>query len=137
MASDAARLARFHMEAGVQFYRDGNYSQAAEAFERATEAEPRNHQAWHHLAQALSHQKRHLLRAVEAIARACELQAINPSYLKLAGRLHAEAGLVEKAEHYYNEALTWGGEDAVVSQALETLRKGGKKGRGGFFGKGG
>lgn len=137
LANDATRLARFHMEAGVQFYRDGNYSQAAEAFERATEVEPRNHQAWHHLAQALSHQKRLVLRSVEAIARACELQAINPSYLKLAGRLHAEAGLVEKAEHYYNEALTWGGEDAVVSQALENLRKGGKKGRGGFFGKGG
>lgn len=137
LASDVARLARFHMEAGVQFYRDGNYVQAADAFERATQVDPKNHQAWHHLAQSLSHQKRHLMRAVEAIAHACEQQAINPSYLKLAGRLHAEAGLVDKAEHYYNEALTWGGEDAVVSQALEALRKSGKKGRGGFFGKGG
>src|SRR6187399_661248 len=35
MGSDAARLARFHIEAGVQFYRDGNLTQAAEAFERS------------------------------------------------------------------------------------------------------
>jgi len=135
-ASDASRLGRFHMEAGVQFYRDGNYVQAAEAFERAIQAESKNHQAWHHLAQALSHQRRHLARAVEAIARACELQAINPSYLKLSGRLHAEAGLVDRAEHYYNEAWTWGGEDPVVSKALAELRKGERKNRGGLFGKG-
>ena len=134
--SDSARLLRFHMEAGVQFYRDGNFAQAAEAFERALQAEPKNHQAWHHLAQSLSHQRRHLARAVEAIARACDLQAINPSYLKLAGRLHAEAGLVDRAEHYYNEAQTWGGEDPVVAKALDELRKGEKKGWGGLFGKG-
>lgn len=135
-ASDASRLGRFHMEAGVQFYRDGNFAQAADAFERAIQAEPKNHQAWHHLAQALSHQRRHLARAVEAIARACELQAINPTYLKLSGRLHAEAGLVERAEHYYNEAQIWGGEDPVVSKALEALRKDARKGRSGLFGKG-
>lgn len=134
--SDAARLGRFHMEAGVQFYRDGNLSQAAEAFERATEAEPKNAQAWHHLAQSLAAQRRHLGRAVEAIARACELQAMNPAYLKLSGRLHAEVGLVEKAEHYYNEAIVWGGEDPVIAKALEELRKSGKKGWSGLFGKG-
>ena len=116
--------------------RTKNAIQAAEAFERAIQAEPKNHQAWHHLAQALSQQRRHLARAVEAIARACELQAINPSYLKLAGRLHAEAGLLDRAEHYYNEARTWGGEDPAVAKALDDLRKGEKKGWGGLFGKG-
>ena len=135
-ANDASRLGRFHMEAGVQFYRDGNFVQAAEAFERAIQAEPKNHQAWHHLAQSLAHQRRHLMRAVEAIARACELQAINPSYLKLAGKLHAEAGLVDRAEHYYNEAIVWGGEDPVVVKALEQMRGGGKKGWSGLFGRG-
>lgn len=134
--SDAARLLRFHLEAGVQFYRDGNFGQAADAFERAIEADPKNAQAWHHLAQSLAAQRRGAGRAVEAIARACELQAMNPSYLKLAGRLHAEVGLLDKAEHYYNEAIVWGGEDAVVTKALEELRKTGKKGWSGLFGKG-
>jgi curved DNA-binding protein CbpA len=127
--TDASRLARFHLEAGVQFYRDGNLSQAAEAFERAIEAEPKNGQAWHHLAQTLAALRRSPTRAAEAIARACELTQMNPSYLKLAGKLHAEAGLLEKAEHYYNEAIVWGGEDPVVARALDDLRKLGRKGR--------
>ncbi|MBZ0090036.1 MAG: DnaJ domain-containing protein [Thermoanaerobaculia bacterium] len=134
---DAARLFRFHMEAGVQYYRDGNYFQASESFERATQADPRGHQAWHHLAQSLAQHRRYLAKAVAAIVRACELAPMNPAYLKLAGRLHAEAGQFEKAEQYYNEAVTWGGEDPVVAKALEELRKGSKKGWGGLFGRGG
>jgi len=134
--SDVARLLRFHMEAGVQFYRDGNLGQAADAFERAISADPKSAQAWHHLAQSLAAQRRSPGRAVEAIARACELQAMNPAYLKLAGKLHAEVGLLDKAEHYYNEALIWGGEDPVLTKALEELRKSGKKGWSGLFGKG-
>jgi curved DNA-binding protein CbpA len=134
--SDASRLLRFHMEAGVQFYRDGNLAQAADAFERAIEADPKNAQAWHHLAQALTANRRSPDRALEAIARACELKAMNPAYLKLAGRLHADAGLVDKAEHYYNEAIVWGGEDPAVSKALDEVRKSGKKGWSGLFGRG-
>ena len=135
--SDSARLLRFHMEAGVQFYRDGNLAQAGEAFERAIEADPKSAPAWHHLAQTLTAQRRNLPRAVEAVARACEIQGMNANYLKLAGRLHAEAGLLDKAEHYYNEAIVWGGEDPVVTKALDELRKSGKKGWSGLFGKGG
>lgn len=134
---DHQRLARFHMEAGIQFYRDGNYFQAAESFERATQAEPRNAQAWHHLAQAYAQHNRYLARSLPAIERACELAPMNPAYLKLAGRLHALAGQLEKAERYYNEAVAWGGEDPVVAKALEELRKGSRKGWGGLFGKGG
>jgi len=135
--SDSARLLRFHMEAGVRYYREGNLAQAAEAFERAIEADPKSAPAWHHLAQTLTAQHRNPSRAVEAVARACELQGMNPSYLRLAGRLHAEAGLLDKAEHYYNEAIVWGGEDPAVSKALEDLRKSGRKGWSGLFGKGG
>lgn len=134
---DAQRLGRFHMEAGVQYYKDGNYFQAAESFERATQAEPKNAQAWHHLAQSLGQQSRHLSRAVAAIERACELAPMNVAYLKLAGRLFAQAGKPDRAEQYYNEAVAWGGEDPVVTKALEELRKGSRKGWGGLFGKGG
>lgn len=134
--SDTARLARFHLEAGVAFYREGNYAQAAENFERVTQLEPANHQAWHHVAQALAAQRRFLPRAAAAIARACELNPVSPPYLKLAGRLHAEIGMGEKAERYYNEALALGGEDAAVTKALEDLRSRGKKGKSGLFGRG-
>lgn len=134
---DAQRLGRFHMEAGVQYYKDGNYFQAAESFERATQADPKNAQAWHHLAQSLGQQSRYLSRAVAAVERACELAPMNVAYLKLAGRLFAQAGKPDRAEQYYNEAVAWGGEDPVVTKALEELRKGSRKGWGGLFGKGG
>ncbi|MCM2269534.1 MAG: DnaJ domain-containing protein [Thermoanaerobaculia bacterium] len=133
--SDKTRLMRFHLEAGVGFYRDGNYFAAAESFDRALHLDPRNHQALHHLAQSLAHQRKFLPRAVEAIVRACELQPMNVGYLKLAGRLHVEAGLPEKAERYYNQALTWGGEDPAVTMALEELQKGTKKARGSAVGR--
>lgn len=137
-AGDAVRLSRFHLEAGVQFYRDRNYVQAADCFDRATKADPKSHQAWHHLAQALAMQRRQVGLALTAISRACELAPMNLQYLKLAGRLHAEAGLVERAEQYYNEALTWGGDDPAVRTALDELKSGGvKRGWGGLFGKGG
>jgi curved DNA-binding protein CbpA len=133
---DTPRLSRFHLEAGVAFYRDGNYAQAAESFQKVTELDPGNHQAWHHLAQALAHQRRNLQRAVQAIAKACELNPVSVQYLKLAGRLHGEAGIVDKAERYYNEALALGGEDPAVTKALEGLRARSKKGWSGLFGRG-
>lgn len=133
--SDKARMVRFHLEAGVGFYRDGNYFAAAESFERALHLDPRNHQAWHHLAQSLGHQKKFLQRAIDAIGRACELQPMNLGYLKLAARLNAQAGFLDKAEQYYNQALTWGGEDPDVMKALDELRSSAKKGKGSLFGR--
>lgn len=133
--SDKSRMVRFHLEAGVGFYRGGNYFAAAESFDRAIGLDPKNHQAWHHLAQSLAHQRKFLPRALEAIGRACELQPMNVGYLKLAGRLSAEAGLLDKAEQYYNQALTWGEEDADVTKALDELRSSGKKGKSTLFGR--
>ena len=134
--SDNARMARFHVEAGTAFYREGNYPAAAEAFERVTQLAPENHQAWHHLAQSLVLQRRALPKAGQAIARACELNPVSPQYLKLAGRIHAELGIADKAERYYNEAIALGGEDPTVSKALEELKARSKKGRSGLFGRG-
>jgi tetratricopeptide (TPR) repeat protein len=134
--TDQSRLLRFHLEAGSGFYRDGNFFSAAESFERAVRIDPRNHQGWQGLAQSLSRQRKFLQRALEASERACALEPMNATYLKLAGRLHAEAGLLDKAERYYNEANTWGGEDPVVLKALEELRSRSRKGRGPLFGRG-
>jgi len=134
--SDSARLARFHLEAGVAFLRGGNAMKAVESFEKAAEIEPRNHQAWHHLASTLLQQKRQLQRAATAIEKACELNPVSAPYLKLAGRIHAEAGVVDKAERYYNEAIALGGEDPAVTKALEELRARSRKGWSGLFGRG-
>jgi curved DNA-binding protein CbpA len=130
------RLVRFYLESGVRYYRERNYAQAAEAFDRAVGVEPNNAQAWHHFAQAAAMVPRYRGRALEAIVRACELNPMNPSYLKLAGKLHFEAGKYQEAERYYNEALTWGGEDSNVAAALEEIRKMTRRSRGSLFWKG-
>ena len=134
--SDAARLVRFHVEAGSGFLRDGNYYGAIESFEQVIRVEPKNHLAWFQMAQALSHQKAYRERAMEAAVRAAELSPMNVEYLKLAGRLHLEAGFLDKAERYYNGARTWGGDDPVVEKALEELQGRVKKAKPGLFGKG-
>jgi tetratricopeptide (TPR) repeat protein len=108
--------------------------EAAENFDRATKADPKNAQAWHHLALACSHQQRWQSQGIEAIQQAVGLEKMNVSYLKMAGKLHAAAGMTAEAERYYNEALTWGGEDPAIRQALEDLSKG-KKPRPGIFGR--
>lgn len=132
-AADPAQLARVYMQRGVKAYKEGNYLQAAESFDRATQARPDNAKAWHHLALACSHQRRWLSRATTAVAQACELEPMNANYLKLAGRIFESAGMTLRAEQYYNQSLKWGGDDPEVERRLAELRKGGKKGKTGFF----
>lgn len=133
-AADRSETSRAYLARGVRAYKEGNYAAAAESFEQATRVEPENPQGWYNLALTCSRQERLLSRAVDAVEHACELEPMKPSYLKLAGRLFARAGKADRAERYFEEALTWGGEDAEVTEALEELR-GGRKGRRGFFGK--
>lgn len=132
--SDKASRVRAYVARGVKAYKERNFMAAAESFDQATRTDPENAQAWHHLALACSHDKRFEARAMAAIVKACDLEPMKPSYLKLAGRLFAQVGQAERAEHYYQQALTWGGDDAEIQQALESLR-GDRRSRFGFFGK--
>ncbi len=132
--ADRGQLVKTYLARGVQAYKAGNFSAAADSFDRATQVEPKNPQAWFNLALTCSREARWLSRAVDAVERACELKPMKPSYLKLAGRLFVRAGKADRAEQFFQEALTWGGSDAEVESALEELRKG-RKGRRGFFGK--
>lgn len=132
---DKAEIVRAYLARGVQSYKEGNYRAAAESFDRATQADPANPRAWYNLALTCSREGRWLSRAVSAIERACELEPMKVSYRKLAGRLNARAGRAEKAEKHFRQALTWGGEDPEIEEALAELRSGGKR-RGLFGGKG-
>jgi hypothetical protein len=58
---------------------------------------------------------------------------MNADYLKLAGRIMESAGKLERAEHYYEETLKWGGDDADTEQRLRELRKGSRSGLSGLF----
>lgn len=134
-SADPTQLARVYMQRGIKAYKEGNYLEAADNFDRATKAQNDNAKAWHHLALACSHQRRWLSRATAAVTRACELEPMNAGYLKLAGRLFESAVMPLKAEQFYSESLKWGGSDPAVEERLEELRKQVRKGKSGLFGK--
>ena len=131
--TDSRQLFRVYLQRGVKAYKEKSYLEAASNFDLATQADPKNGQAWHHLAQACSQQRNFLPRAVDAIERACQLEPMNPAYLKQAGRICALANQTEKAVQYYRKALQWGGDDEDVRQALESLS--GSVSRRGLFGR--
>lgn len=133
--SEQQRLARFHVEAANAFLRGGNFYGAIESYEQVVRLDPKNHQAWYQLARALSQQRSYRDRAIAAAAKAADLNPMNADYLKLAGRLHAEAGLLDRAERYYNGARTWGGDDPVVEKALEELQGRMRRTKPGLFGR--
>lgn len=133
-SADPGQLAKVFLQRGIKAYKEKNYLEAADNFDRATKAQRDNAKTWHHLALACSHQRRWLSRATGAIAKACELEPMNAGYLKLAGRLFEEAGVLARAEQYYAESLTWGGADPAVEERLEEIRRQ-KKGKTGIFGK--
>jgi curved DNA-binding protein CbpA len=134
-AGEPRQLSRVYLQRGVKAYKEKNYLEAASNFDQATQYDPRNAQAWHHLAQACSQQKNWLSRAVAAIERACNLEPMNPSYLKQAGRILALAGESERAVLFYRKSLQWGDDDPDVRQAMEELNRAAAPPRRGLFGK--
>lgn len=135
-AQDPRQLARAWLQRGIKAYKEKNFFEAADAFDKAARTDPGNAQAWHHLALACTQQQAWRDRAIEAIGKACELEPMNPSYHKLAGRIAALAGHTAEAEQHYRAALQWGDDDdPAVRQALEELAR--PSPRRGFFGKAG
>ena len=132
--SDPRQLARTYLQRGVKAYKEKSYLEAADNFDRATKADPASSQPWHHLALACAQRTEWLSRAVAAIERACELEPMNPSYRKQAGRICALAGQAERAALHYRKAIQWGDDDPAVRRALEELEKPSRRG---LFGKAG
>ena len=135
-APDPRQLARVYLQRGVKAYKEKNWAEAASNFDLAVKSDPQNAQAWHHLAQTCSQQRNWLAQGVAAIEQACQLEPMNASYLKQAGRICALAGQTEKAVQYYRKALQWGDDDPVVRQAIDELtRSSPSSSRWGLFGK--
>jgi len=130
---DKEQLARVYLQRGVRAYKAKSYRDAADNFDRATRATADNPRAWYLLALACSREPRFQTKAREAIARACELASMNETYLRAAGRIYANAGDMERAERYYNEALKWSANDPAIQRELEEL-KSSRKGRFNLFG---
>lgn len=131
---DRQQLARVHLQRGVKAYREGNYLEAADNFDRASKAEPENALAWYNLALACEQQTRWRSRAMSAIEEACRLEPMKSQYLRAAGRIFAAGGVTVKAIGYYEQALNWGGDDPEITAEIKRLQEG-RRSRAGLFGK--
>lgn len=122
-AASPKQTLRGFMQRGSRAFREGRYSDAAMEFERATSVEDGNATAWYNLALAASRDPKLRSKALSAVAKACELDRMNVTYQKLAGKLFVEAGMPLRAERYYRQALQWAGQDKEIHAALERLRR--------------
>lgn len=134
---DFTQIARAYVAKGVKAFKDGDIAVAYENFDLATKHNPQDAKAFHHLAVTAARIKGYTRQAVQAIESAVQREPMNPQYLKDAGMLCKEAGLLAKAERYLEEALKWDASNVEVQNALMQLRQTKEAGKGGFsiFGK--
>lgn len=134
---DFVQVARAYLNKGAKAYKEGDMPAAYENFDMAAKHNPQDAKAFHYLALAAARIPGYTRQAVHAIETAIQREPMNPLYLKDAGMLCRNAGLVAKAERYLEEALKWDAENVEVQTALAQLREHKETNKGGFsiFGK--
>ena len=125
LKQDSSDAARVYLQRGIKAFREKQYSQAAENFDRATRENPSHAQSWHYLAMACRGKRQWLPRAREAILKACDIDPMNAVYLRLAGEIFADSGMSRRARIFFQKALAWGGDDPEVRAALDRLQDSG------------
>ena len=116
------QAARVYLKRGVEAFRKKRYQEAATNLEQATQEDGKDPQSWYYLSEVYAQRTSLLSKALAAAVKACELDPVNPDYLKQAGKLAALGGMTTRAAKYYRDALSFGGEDAEVRAALKALK---------------
>ena len=119
---DFAQIAKAYLSKGVKAYKEGDVKTAYENFDMAVKHNPQDAKAYHNLALAAARIPGMNKQAVQAIETAVQREPVNFVYLKDAGMLCRRAGLVAKAERYFEEALKWDPQNLEVQGALSELR---------------
>lgn len=135
--ADFAQVAKAYLGKGVKAYKEGDWRGAYENFDMAVKHNPQDAKGFHYLALAAARIPTYTRQAVQAIESAIQREPMNPLYLKDAGLLCKRAGLVAKAERYFEETLKWDATNVEAQTALAELRESKEAGKGGFsiFGK--
>lgn len=121
-AVDFAAIAKAYVAKGVKAYKDGDMLSAYENFDMAVKHNAQDAKAFHYLALAASRIPAYARQAVQAIESAIRLEPMNPLYLKDGGMISRRAGLVAKAERYYDEILKWDATNIEAQTALAEIR---------------
>lgn len=128
---DFAQIAKAYMAKGVKAYKENDFRGAYENFDLAVKHNEKDAKAWYHVALAASRIPAMMRQAVHAAETAAQLEPVNPTYLRDAGKLAKAAGLSAKAERYFEQALQWDPQNAEIQSALAELRAGkGEAGKG-------
>jgi len=123
-STDFSQVAKVYLSKGVKAYKENDVRTAYENFDMAVKHNQNDSKAWHYLALAASRIPAFTRQAVQAIENAVQREPHNPTYLKDAGLLCRRAGLVAKAERYFEQALQWAPENAEAQVSLSELRQG-------------
>lgn len=136
-AADFTQVAKAYLAKGVKAYKEGDWRGAYENFDMAVKHNAQDAKGFHYLALAAARIPAYTRQAVQAIESAVQREPMNPLYLKDAGMLCRRAGLVAKAERYFEETLKWDASNIEAQTALAELRDTKEAGKGGFsiFGK--
>jgi DnaJ-class molecular chaperone len=128
---DFAQIAKAYMAKGVKAYKENDFRGAYECFDLAAKHNEKDAKAWYHVALAAARMPSMMRQAVHAIETAVQLEPVNPTYLRDAGKLAKMAGLSAKAERYFEQALQWDPQNVEIQSALAELRAGkGEAGKG-------
>jgi curved DNA-binding protein CbpA len=130
-AIDFAQISKAYMAKGVKAYKENDFRGAYENFDLAAKHNEKDAKAWYHVALAAARIPSMTRQAVQAIETAAQLEPVNPTYLRDAGRISKAAGLSAKAERYFEQALQWDPQNVELQSALAELRAGkGEAGKG-------
>jgi curved DNA-binding protein CbpA len=130
-AVDFAQIAKAYMAKGVKAYKENDFRGAYANFDLAVKHNEKDAKAWHYAALAAARIPSMMRQAVQAIETAAQLEPVNPTFLKDAGKIAKAAGLSAKAERYFEQALQWDRENVEILSALAELRAGkGEAGKG-------
>jgi curved DNA-binding protein CbpA len=134
--ADFAQVAKAYLAKGVKAFKENDVRAAYENFDMAAKHNPQDAKAFHYLALAAARIPAYARQSVQAIESAVQREPMNALFLKDAGLICRQAGLVAKAERYLEEALKWDASNVEVQMALAELRQT-KEAKGGFsiFGK--
>ena len=135
--ADFVQVAKVYLGKGVKAYKEGDWRAAYENFDMAVKHNAQDAKSFHYLALAAVRIPAYTRQAVQAIENAVQREPMNPLYLKDAGLISKRAGLLAKAERYFEEALKWDASNAEAQAGLAELRETREAGKGGFsiFGK--
>jgi curved DNA-binding protein CbpA len=134
--TDNVQIGKAYLSKGVKAYKEGDWRAAYENFDMAVKHNAQDTKAFHYLALAAVRIPSYTRQAVQAIETAVQREPMNPLYLKDAGQISKRAGLLAKAERYFEEVLKWDASNAEALAGLAELRtKEAPKGGFSIFGK--